>query len=128
MIDPRIFLGIGGPTPQQQMLAPGFRPPGPGPGAPMMQPPQMPQIGIPGMGLMSKAGDNGTFGNQTGDALKQTAAGTSVAETINPFSTNPTGNITETGATQPGSFWSFMRGLIPPAGYTGGGAGGGWAP
>lgn len=53
-IDPRLFLGIGGPTPQQQMLPPGFRPPGPGPGAPMMSPPQMqmPQFGIPGMGLM----------------------------------------------------------------------------
>lgn len=50
MIDPRMFLGIGGPTPQQQMLPPGFRPPGHAPGAPMGGPPQGQQGGIPGMG------------------------------------------------------------------------------
>lgn len=49
-IDPRLFLGIGGPMPPQAMLQPGFRPPGPGPGAPMMQPQQQQMGGMPGMG------------------------------------------------------------------------------
>lgn len=131
MLDPRLFLGIGGPTPAQPMLPPGFRPPGPGPGAPMQQQqiPGLPSFGVPGMGMMPRK-DGGPFGGQSGDALKQTAAGTSVAETTNPFSTDPTGNvggpgtITETGAVRPGSFWDFLRsnpGLIPPSGY-------GWAP
>ena len=49
MIDPRLFLGIGGPMPPQAMLQPGFRPPGPGPSAPMMQPQAQQGGGIPGM-------------------------------------------------------------------------------
>jgi hypothetical protein len=52
MIDPRMFLGIGGPTPQQQMLPPGFRPPAPVGAPPMGGQPQGQQMGIPGMGGM----------------------------------------------------------------------------
>lgn len=115
MIDPRMFLGIGGPIGPQPLTS-GFRAPGPGPGAPMMAPPQMPPIGIPGMGMGMRPPSGGTFGNQSGDALKQTAAGTSVAETMNPFSTDPTGlaggGISEAGAVAPGgSFMNWFRGL-----------------
>lgn len=49
MIDPRLFLQIAGPQSQPVKLIPGFHAPGPGPQAPLMAPPQMPNMGIPGM-------------------------------------------------------------------------------
>jgi hypothetical protein len=48
-IDPRFFLGLTGPVPAQAPLPPGFRPPGPGGGAPMAQPQAMGGA-VPGMG------------------------------------------------------------------------------
>lgn len=138
MIDPRLFLAINGPTPQQAMLAPGFRPPGPGPGAPMMQPPQLPNMGIPGMGMMGRpvTGSPSTSGREMGanenDGLAGAVAG---IQGIQPNADGtfsmpqmPTDIGSGQGGAGPGSFWSFMRGLIPPSGYTGGGYGGGWAP
>ncbi len=60
MIDPRMFLGIGGPV-GPQPLVPGFHAPGPAPGAQMM-PPQGQQGGVPGMG----AGLGGLMGMMGG--------------------------------------------------------------
>jgi hypothetical protein len=59
-LDPRLFLGIGGPVPQQQMLPPGFHA-SPMPNAPPMGGQQGGgQMGIPGMGGMG--GLMGMFG------------------------------------------------------------------
>lgn len=52
MIDPRMFLGIGGPTPPQQMLPPGFRAPAPVSAPPMGGQQGGGQMGVPGMGGM----------------------------------------------------------------------------
>lgn len=111
-IDPRLFLGIGGPTPQQQMLPPGFRPPGPGPGAPMMSPPQMqmPQFGIPGMGLRGPRKPEGWVPSTSGGEEGRTAGDADLAgyggSPVDPMSGNPNADPTiyETGATSPGGF------------------------
>jgi hypothetical protein len=127
MIDPRMFLGIGGPTPPQQMLPPGFRPPGPAPGAPMSGPPQGQQMGIPGMGggmgaLMGMFGPSAsTSGAEMGAKENDGLAGAvSGIAGINP---NPAGGFTPPimptdigsgggGGMMGGNFMSWLKGLF----------------
>lgn len=119
MIDPRLFLAINGPTPQQAMLAPGFRPPGPGPGAPMMQQPGMPQIGIPGMGMAGAKPVPGMVPVTSGSEPGRTAGDADLAgyggSPVDPMSGNPNAipTIYESGATSPGGFAEWWKRNFP---------------
>ena len=119
MIDPRLFLAINGPTPQQAMLAPGFRPPGPGPGAPMMQQPGLPQIGIPGMGMAGAKPVPGQVPITSGSEPGRTAGDADLAgyggSPVDPMSGNPNAipTIYESGATSPGGFAEWWKRNFP---------------
>jgi hypothetical protein len=113
MLDPRMFLGIQGPV-GPQALQSGFRPPGPGPGAPMMQPPQMQMPGVPMMGLgmkphdPTKPGVPTAGGDPTGGAGPAYLGGTSPLGGANqPVDPNTIG-----ASAQPGSFMTWLRGLF----------------
>jgi hypothetical protein len=128
MMDPRMFLGIGGPTPQQQMLPPGFRPPGPAPGAPMGGPPQGQQMGVPGMGGMGGMGAlAGMFGPRpsTSGAEMGAAENNGLAAAVSGIAgiqPNAAGGFTPPlmptdigsggGGMGGGSFMSWLRGLF----------------
>jgi hypothetical protein len=122
MIDPRMFLGIGGPTPQQQMLPPGFRPPAPVGAPPMGGQPQGGQMGIPSMGGMgSLAGMFGprpsTSGAEMG-AAENDGLGAAVAGIAN-IPQNAAGGYDQppmptdigSGMGGGGNFMSWFRGL-----------------
>lgn len=116
MIDPRLFLGIGGPVGPQAPLPPGFRPPGPPPGAPMMQPQgQQAMTGIPGFGMsMGRAGNPAQkppgmpspnqYGVLDPEAVNSAYPG-------DPATMNPAAAGIGTAAV-PGSFLSWLRGLF----------------
>lgn len=127
-LDPRMFLGIGGPVAPQAMLPPGFRPPGPAPGAQLLQQPQQ-QMGMPGMGGMGMmrgmlaGGPNpsttgATMGNAENNGLGAAVSGIG-ALTPNPDGTWPQPQMpTNIGAGGgggmggPGSFMSWLKGLF----------------
>lgn len=119
MIDPRMFLGIGGPTPPQPMLPPGFRAPGPVSAPPPMQP-QGGQMGVPGMGGMGGLGAlAGMFGGGIGpDGIS--AAGLPGSEYYGPPSPEASAGMPGSDLFGPpspgvggsGSFMSWLKRLF----------------
>lgn len=110
-IDPRFFLGLTGPVPAQQMLPPGFRPPGPGGGAPMAGPQGMPMGGIPGFSMPKLAG---------GPGMKPSTSGAEMGAAENDGLGN---SIAKIQALQPGAHGTFAPPPMPTD--VGSGQGGG---
>lgn len=117
-IDPRMFLGINGPVGPQPLVS-GFRPPGPAAGAPMMQPPGQPQLGIPSMGLGKLPGGirPSTSGAVMGEAENNGLAG--AVSGIQGLKPNPDGTWpqppmpTDIGSGGGGSNWpDWLRKLF----------------
>lgn len=119
MIDPRLFLGIPGPNAAPQALTPGFRPPGPGPIAPMMQGQPLP-MGIPGMGMGTRGpndwqtqrtaggGDLGGYSKTGPGGMVDVGGGVMLPNPNDPASYG-TGSQTASGGSP---FMAWLRGLF----------------